>query len=224
MNAILGFGQLLHSNEAEPLSPPQADQVGTILKAGTHMIHLINQVLDLAKIEAGHYSLNTEYANIQEIVEQSIDFVRPMAQTNRVELRVDLSAVTGRTVFVDRTALMQSVQHLLSNAILYGGQDKAVTVSCIETANGWIRIIVGDQGAGIAERDRDRVFQAFHRLDETRGHGEGTGIGLNITRRLVEMMGGSIDYVSELGKGTDFYIDLPSQTKAAERQVANDTG
>ena len=224
MNAILGFGQLLHSSESEPLSPHQAEQVGTILKAGTHMIHLINQVLDLAKIEAGHYSLNTENANVREIIEQSIEFIRPMAQANQIHLDVDLSGQSDRLVYVDRTALVQSVQHLLSNAILYGGVGKTVSVSCLETASGWVRIAVGDQGPGIAERDRENVFKAFYRLDETRGRSEGTGIGLNITRRLIEMMGGSVDFVSQLGEGTEFYIDLPAAESREGRRVANDLG
>ncbi|RED53912.1 ATP-binding protein [Aestuariispira insulae] len=222
MNAILGFGQLLYSSETEKLSERQSEQVGTILKAGTHMIHLINQVLDLAKIEAGHYSLNTEYASIKDIIDQSLEFVRPMAKANEVTLELDLVGTTERTVYVDRPALVQSVQHILSNAILYGGKNKSVVVSCLETAGGWIRISVRDEGPGISERDRENVFKAFYRLDETRGNGEGTGIGLNITRRLVEMMGGTIDFVSEIGAGTEFFIDLPGFDQSDDTIIAND--
>ena len=216
MNAILGFGQLLHASEKEPLSVRQADQVDTILKAGSHMVELIDQVLDLAKIEAGHYALESEYTLLQEILSETTEFLRPVADSKNVTVDVDMSALGDRYVYVDRTALSQAVQHLMSNAILYGGEGKTVTVSCLDLPDGHARISVRDEGPGIAERDREHVFQAFYRLDETRGHGDGTGIGLNITQRLVEMMGGRIDFVSELGKGSEFYIDLPSYDPADE--------
>ena len=210
MNAILGFSQLLESDSENPLTPEQLSFVDEILKAGHHLLDLINEVLDLSKIEAGKMSLSMEPVELNSLVTDCITIVEPMAAQFHISLNVELQSLAH--VHADRLRLKQVLINLLSNAIKYNKPRGQVTIFYTDEANGDLRLCVSDTGAGIPPEKRTLVFQPFERIGAEQSTVEGTGIGLTISKRLAILMGGDLDYESHTGQGSTFWITLKRDT------------
>ena len=205
MNAILGFGQLLELDEA--LSDENKDNVQEILKAGAHLLELINEVLDLAKIEAGHIDLSMEPVEVCPIVAECLSLVNALAHKRGIKL--SHKGLAGMSVRADRTRLKQALLNLISNAIKYNREGGSVHIEVQTAETDRLCIRVTDTGPGIPDARLAELFLPFNRLDAENSGVEGTGIGLTITRRIVEMMGGTVDVKSAVGVGSTFWIELP---------------
>jgi CheY-like chemotaxis protein len=204
MNAILGFGQLLEIDKN--LNPLQLDYIQEISNAGHHLLDLINEVLDLSRIETGKIDLSMEPILCDALVAECVSLVEPLA-TNR-GIHMDHQPAPGLAVLADRVRLKQVVVNLLSNAVKYNRPEGKVNVVCtVEGA--LVCITVVDTGLGIPEDRMQELFVPFSRLGAEAGEIEGTGIGLTISKRLTEMMGGRIGARSESGTGSSFWIELP---------------
>jgi PAS domain S-box-containing protein len=205
MNAILGFSQLL---EIDPtLDRKQSESISEIRRAGNHLLQLINEVLDLARIESGIYVMSTEPVVLPELIRECYALVQPMAAARDIEIVVDVEG--SPAVLADHTRLKQVLLNLLSNAVKYNRVAGRVEIGTRESGHGRLRILVRDTGMGIPEASRHRIFDAFTRLHEEQVRVEGTGIGLTITRKLVELMGGRIEFSSTVGSGSCFEVELP---------------
>lgn len=206
LNAILGFAQLL---EHDPkLNADQRDNAAEILMAGRHLLDLVNEVLDLARIEAGRLSLSLEPVEVDDLARECRQLVQPLALARELTLR--LSVAPEIVVRADRVRLKQAIINLLSNAIKYNRPGGRVELSVKKMATQCVRIEVEDTGRGIPPGRLAAVFDPFNRAGRESGSVEGTGIGLTITRRLVELMGGEIGASSEPGIGSRFWIGLPT--------------
>ena len=208
MNAILGFGQLIEYDSN--LSDDNKENVHEILKAGHHLLELINEVLDLAKIESGHIDLSLEPVGVFDIVEECLSLASTLADKRGIEL--SHTGLKGITVRADRTRLKQALLNLLSNAIKYNGEGGSVRIEVSPSGNDRLRIRVTDTGPGIPAVRLSELFQPFNRLGAENSDIEGTGVGLTITRRIAGMMGGSVDVESEVGVGSTFWIELPIES------------
>ncbi|CAJ95176.1 signal transduction histidine kinase containing a receiver domain (hybrid) and a PAS sensor domain [Cupriavidus necator H16] len=206
LNAILGFAQLMASDSPPP-PPAQQASIDQILKAGWHLLELINEVLDLAKIEAGQASLSPEPVSLAEALRECHAMVEQQALKRGVRMRFP-SFNFPCFVRADRTRLKQILLNLLSNAIKYNRDQGTVEVSV--TAGDRIRISVRDTGAGLAREQLAQLFRPFNRLGQEAGPEEGTGIGLVVAKRLVELMGGSIGAESAVEAGSVFWVELPA--------------
>ncbi|MDH5573123.1 MAG: ATP-binding protein [Gammaproteobacteria bacterium] len=205
MNAILGFGQLLDFDPA--MSEENRDQVHEILKAGQHLLNLINEILDLSRIESGRLELSLEPVEIAPIITECLELVTTLANKRNITITHNISS--SATVRADRLRLKQVILNLLSNAIKYNHKGGKVTLEVQAEGTDRQRILVSDTGKGIASEHFDKLFLPFNRLDADNSNIEGTGIGLTITRRIIETMGGTVDVKSEVNVGSTFWIDLP---------------
>ena len=205
MNAVLGFGQILEFDES--LTPEQLDNVREILKGGHQLLKLINDVLDLAKIESSSIKLSLETINVAGLIEEAWRVLAPLALTRSITLHKNLPLTAAVTA--DRARLKQVLLNLLSNAINFNCDGGEISVCTLEMPTGQLRIEIADSGQGIAPARLPIIFEAFNRRGTVRGQVGGTGIGLIITRRLVDLMGGEVGVHSELGVGTTFWVDLP---------------
>lgn len=208
LNAILGFAQLLGFSRKHPLSDRQAQQVTQIVAAGQHLLELINEILDLAKIEAGRLSLSMEAVPIKSVVDECLDFCQSMLLEKNIT--IDVTIPIDHRVYADRTRLKQVVLNLLTNAIKYNNEDGHVWLKVKSVDPDRLRISVKDDGMGIDREHEDQVFKPFSRLGAETSQIEGTGIGLTLTKQLVELMNGTINFESELGEGTHFWVDFES--------------
>ena len=212
LNAILGFGQLLASDTETGLNETQAAAVQQILLSGEHLLTLINEVLDLVVIESGKVPLSMEDVEPGTVIEKSLVQSEAFADTNGVRL-VDRTARKDLPpVQTDATRFQQVMLNLVSNAIKYNRDGGTVTVDAAKTDDGFLRISVADTGMGIPDARRDDLFIPFTRLVARSSEIEGTGIGLTITKDLIELMGGRVDFESTEGEGSTFWIDLPLAT------------
>jgi PAS domain S-box-containing protein len=206
LNAILGFGQLL---EMDPLDPEQRQGVDQILKGGRHLLELINEVLDIARIESEQQPLDIEPVPIGETLADALEMVQPMATSRGIELRGDWDAAADLFVLADRRRLKQVLLNLLANAVKYNRDGGTATLSSVATAAGRLSIAVSDTGPGVAPEKIDQMFIPFERLGADESGIEGTGLGLTLSKRLVEAMGGDITVHSTWGEGSTFVVDLP---------------
>ena len=211
LGAILGFAQLLESGSPEP-TPAQKRSVDQILKAGWYLLDLINEILDLALIESGKLSLSLEPVSLPEVLRECEVMVEPQAQQRGIRLAFT-SFETAYFVNADRTRVKQLLINLLSNAIKYNRADGTVTVTCTLSPPDSIRISVRDTGGGLAPEQIAQLFQPFNRLGQEANVEEGTGIGLVVCKRLVELMGGAIGVDSTVGEGSVFWLDLKQTTE-----------
>ena len=223
LNAILGFAQLLQRDTDEPLQPGQQVRVDQVLRGGRHLLVLINEVLDLARIEAGTLPLHDERVDVAELLGDCLRLVQPMAHERQVALVVVPPQSPVGTVTVDPTRLRQVMLNLLSNAIKYnreGGQVRLSHAVQGTGADAQVRIEVHDEGPGLSAEQQQRLFQAFERLDADASTVEGAGIGLALCRSLVGLMHGSIGVHSTPGHGSSFWVLLPRGNTGDERPAA----
>ncbi|MHB1203400.1 MAG: PAS domain-containing hybrid sensor histidine kinase/response regulator [Acidithiobacillus sp.] len=232
LNAILGFAQLMESDSPPP-TPSQTASIEQVLKGGWYLLELINEILDLAVIESGRVSLSLEPVSLAEVMLECQAMIEPQVQKRGIQMtfpRLD----NPWFVSADRTRVEQILINLFSNAIKYNQAGGTVAVACSASAPERVRISVTDTGAGLPAEKLAQLFQPFNRLGQEAGAEEGTGIGLVVTKRLVELMGGVIGVESTIGVGSVFWIELvtaaapqigagiAASTPVAQAQVHND--
>ncbi|TAL89576.1 MAG: PAS domain-containing sensor histidine kinase [Rhodanobacter sp.] len=206
LNAILGFAQLMESDSPPP-STGQMESIAQILQAGWHLLKLINEILDLAKVESGQVLLSEEPVSLAEVVLECLAMVEPQAQQRGIALTFSQFGIP-RFIRADRTRLKQVMINLLSNAIKYNSKRGTVEVDCTDSGSGRIRVSIRDIGGGLGAEQLAQLFQPFNRLGQEAGGEEGTGIGLVVAKRLVELMGGIIGVESTVGTGSVFWFEL----------------
>jgi signal transduction histidine kinase len=208
MNAILGFGQMLEFHPSEPLSDEQKFCVDRIMAGGHHLLSLIDQVLDLEIIDSGKMELSIEEIFTDNACLESLSLIEGQAQARELKVTADLRAT--HSIKADGTRFKQVLINLLSNAIKYNRAGGSITVTSKDVPEDRVRVSVKDTGEGIAKEKQAELFQPFNRLGKEAGEIEGTGIGLTITKELVEAMGGTVGLESTVGSGSTFWIEFPA--------------
>jgi signal transduction histidine kinase len=203
LTAILGFGQLL---QLEDLSPDNADSIDHIVTAGQHLLQLINEVLDISQIESGNLSLSMEPILLREVVTEIVSLMGPIAAARAVS--VEERALDGLAVWADRQRIKQVLLNLVSNAIKYNREGGSIIITGAASADA-VALTVADTGLGMPESSLDRLFVPFDRMGAAHSGIEGTGVGLSLSKALVEAMGGTIGADSEVGQGSRFWVKLP---------------
>jgi len=218
LNAVLGFAQLMASEiPAPPLH--QQRSIDQILKGGWYLLRLINEILDLAMIESGKVTMSQESMSVSDVLQDCQGMIEPQAAKRGIRLTFP-SFDKIFYVHADRTRVKQVLINLLSNAIKYNGTGGAVIVQCVVSGKERVRISVKDTGPGLAPEQLAQLFQPFNRLGQEEGGEEGTGIGLVVTRQLVELMGGTIGVESSVGVGSVFWVEF-SASNAPELLIDN---
>ncbi|MDH5600499.1 MAG: ATP-binding protein, partial [Gammaproteobacteria bacterium] len=216
LNAILGFSQLLELQGEENEETSQYAKI--IINAGEHLLSLVNDVLDLSKIESGKLVYDIKSINLHNLLEECINLIRPSIKQTTLTLNIDISDCSY-FVYTDQMRLKQVLVNLMSNAIKYNREHGDISLSC-EQSDGNIKIIVKDTGIGIKQENFYRVFKPFDRID-AEPHIEGTGIGLSLSKKLIEEMKGSIEFESEYGTGSTFAISVPIDPVHISQQNLN---
>ena len=206
LNSILGFGQLL---DRQSPTDAQRPRIRYILSAGRHLLNLINEVLDISRIEAGNLQLSLEPVCVEEAISEALDLMRPLASERAIGLATTSSLDAASYVLADRQRLKQVLLNLLSNAVKYTAMQGTVTLSFTKSENGMMRIQVRDTGAGIPVEKLARLFTPFDRLGAEQSAVEGTGLGLALCQRLLSAMHGSLGVNSTPGIGSTFWLELP---------------
>ncbi len=210
LNGIIGFGQVLLKNKKEPLSETQSDDIKQILQAGNHLLGLINEILDLARIEAGKLSLSIEPVDLHQVISETISIVKPLAENSGISIINNISTSQNQLIIVDKTRFKQIALNLISNGIKYNRPKGTVTLNYQKSQeDDKLRIQFIDTGLGISENIKDIIFEPFSRFEAERTAIEGAGIGLTITKKLTELIGGKLGFDSEEGSGTSFFVDFP---------------
>ena len=206
LNAVLGFAQLMAS-ETPPPSAQQQRSIDQILKGGWYLLRLINEILDLAMIESGKVTMSQEAVSLVDVLRDCESMIAPQAQQRQIRMSFP-SAENLFYVHADRTRVKQVMLNLLANAIKYNRDGGAIVVECAMSGEGRVRVSVRDTGNGLAPEQLAQLFQPFNRLGQEAGAVEGSGIGLVVTKQLVELMGGLIGVASHVGIGTVFWVEL----------------
>jgi signal transduction histidine kinase len=209
LNAILGFSTLLAQEKGGPLSERQQHFVGQVQQAAAHLLALINDLLDLSRMEAGHMHLHPEAFTLGDGLQEALSALIPLALQRKVALQSDANALP-LPVYADRTRFKQILHNLLSNSLKFTPEGGTVSVSA-RLEGPWIEITISDTGIGIPEGEQSLIFEKFYQVPRSKGDLlEGTGLGLPIARKLVEQHGGSLSVASRLGSGSSFTFTLPS--------------
>jgi signal transduction histidine kinase len=211
LNAIIGLTEMLFTNEQRFGTEKAAEPLRRVHRAGSHLLDLINQVLDLSKIEAGKFELDLEATNLLPLIDEVIGTARELAERNKNRLAVEAPADLG-AMLVDPMRLRQILLNLLSNACKFTTEGDVMLSVRRRTASDrdWVEFSVSDTGIGMTAEQQGKLFEEFIQVDSStaRRYG-GTGLGLAITRKLVRMMGGEVKVASEAGKGATFTVLLP---------------
>ncbi|QCU89790.1 ATP-binding protein [Thiomicrorhabdus sediminis] len=218
LNAIIGFSQILEISDS--LNKYDLDNVNEIKKAGDHLLNLINDILDLSKIEAGKIDLSIEAVDLKGLTSECFSLIKPFAQKH--DIQIDYQLTTDLAVRADYTRLKQVLLNLLSNGIKYNRKNGKVSLTIKENKpQHTIRFEVIDTGEGISKEQIPLLFQPFERLNMTKSEIEGTGIGLSISQKIIDLMEGNIGVETELGKGTTFWIELPAENAKVDKEITN---
>ena len=220
LNAILGFAQLLERGSPVP-TPTQMIRLKEILRGGWYLLDLINEILDLASIESGKVSLSPEYMSLQEILLECKTMMEPQAKLRDIQLNF-LQLDHSLLVYADRTRVKQVLINLLSNAIKYNREHGTVEVKCHVSTLNRIRISIKDTGEGLPSEKLAQLFQPFNRLGQESSAVEGTGIGLVVSKKLIEQMGGNIGVESTVGVGSVFWFELALADELQLPEVRNE--
>ena len=221
LNAILGFGQLL---ELSGLEDAEAASVKYILQGGRHLLSLVDEVLDLSRAESGELRLVPSRVNVGALAQECLDLMARLAQAREISCRVEAPCFSS-VLWCDESRLRQMLLNLISNAIKYNREQGQVVVACEARPDGCFRLNVRDTGSGLSPGEIDQLFVPFERLTQAYGAVEGTGLGLVVSRRVAEAMGGSVGLESEVGRGSTFWIELPGtavQEAAATSPASGD--
>ncbi len=212
LTAIIGYSQLLAVEAAGPLTAKQTQFLGDILSCAEHLERIVNESLDLAKIDAGRMTLSIEECSVSQLVEAALATVRAAANKKGIEL---ISTLPPKpiTIRVDSVKMRQVLINLLTNAVKFT-EEGSVSITVEEGANELI-VVIRDTGAGISENNISRIFESFARVFRSQSNDEGTGLGLALVKRLVDLHGGSIDVTSILGEGSCFRLKIPQHSHAA---------
>jgi hypothetical protein len=206
---VIGFAEVLKFDDKEPLSASQVAHVDHILIAGDHLLALVNQVIEMSRIEAGEVELRFEDVRVAEVLNNSLAMVALPAAERGIVINNRAHESAGVIVRADPTRLKQVILNLLSNALKFNREQGSVTIEARRTGEGRVRILVSDTGRGIPAARQHELFQSFARLGVESGSIPGGGLGLAISRRLVEMMQGRIGCESTEGEGSTFWVELP---------------
>ncbi|MET0385895.1 MAG: ATP-binding protein, partial [Polyangiales bacterium] len=220
LNAILGFAQLLRRDKREPLSDRHKERVHQILTGGEHLLRLIDDILDLSRVESGSVAISIEPLSVAEVLEHVKTTLEPLAAKVDVSIAIEPPAPDLPLIVGDRTRFAQILMNFGSNAIKYNRPAGKVAFRAIMLDGGPIRVVVTDTGIGIPADRQSKLFQAFQRAGQETGPIEGTGIGLFITKRLAELMRGEVGFRSTAGQGSEFWVDMPADQSSASQQVA----
>jgi nitrogen-specific signal transduction histidine kinase/CheY-like chemotaxis protein len=221
LNAIIGFAELMHRGKVGPVSAEHHEYLGDILTSSKHLLHLINDVLDLAKIESGKMEFRPESVDLDKLARDACDIVRGLAASGRLQVDTHVDAEVA-TVIVDPARVKQILYNYLSNAIKFTAPGGRITIRIAPEGPALFRIDVEDTGVGIAADDLDKLFVEFQQLDASAAKQyQGTGLGLALTKKLAEAHGGQIAVRSTPGEGSTFSVILPRvMTMAPADQVA----
>ena len=219
LNAIIGFAELLYDGAVDPASPQHKEFLGDILTSGRHLLQLINDVLDLAKVEAGKLEFRPEQIMLERVLGEVVAITRTTAANKRITVDTKIDPSIGK-VCIDPSRLKQVAYNYVSNALKFTPENGRVTVRAVPEGDAFFRLEVEDTGVGIAPEDLGRLFIEFQQLDggASKRH-QGTGLGLALTRRLVEAQGGTVGVRSTPGKGSEFHATLPRNASAASDVV-----
>jgi len=218
LNAIIGFAQILTLDRPGALTPDQKENSELILNSGQHLLNLVNEVLDLAGIEAGRLKLSPERVAVADVVSLALATMKPVAEKAGVTLTA--GSDNPGAVRADLQRLRQILLNLLSNAIKYNRKGGSVSIGAGPSGSASLRISVSDTGQGIAPEREAQLFEPFQRLGAEHTTVEGVGIGLALSKKLVEAMGGEIGYTTKPGEGSTFWFDLPAETGAPAVDVS----
>jgi signal transduction histidine kinase len=213
LNGIIGFGEVLLGGRPGPLNPTQSEFLGDMLNSGRHLLQLINDVLDLSKVEAGKMELNPETFRIEKAIDEVCSVSRGIAHKKRIQIRTRIDPELGE-ITLDQQKFKQVLYNLVSNAVKFNNEDGRVEILASSRGE-LLEVRVADNGIGILEADLPRLFREFEQLDTgaARRFG-GTGLGLVLTKRIVEFQHGSITVESVPGAGSTFTVMLPKTTGA----------
>jgi len=219
MNSILGFAQLLEMGE---LNQQAQKSVNHILKSGKHLLNLINEVLDISRIEAGRISISIEPVSIQSVFDEVSDLLKPTAAKNQISLYIP-KLENDWMIDADKQRIKQILINLIGNAIKYNKPGGWVNISTkpvdIQGFN-WMRIEVSDNGQGIAQEDLERIFQPFERVGDESVNTEGTGLGLAVVKQLTDLMGGIYGVKSQPGEGSTFWVKFRTSKVQQKNLIA----
>lgn len=214
LNAILGFGQLMAKDDLPPL---QKESLTYILKAGNHLLDLINEVLDITRVESGRVELSIEPIALADVVPEACAIMRQLAAEKGIRLFEDSQVVADCHVLADRQRIKQVLLNLLANGIKYNVAGGEVQVTCKRGEKNRVQIVVRDSGPGIAPANLEKMFTPFERLDAANSNVEGTGLGLVLSQKLITAMGGTLEVESSVGVGSTFTVELPEAEAPVER-------
>lgn len=210
LNAIIGFAEMMDRELLGALHPKQKEPINHILNSGRHLVALVNEVLDLARIESGQMNLNMTSVSLTPLIEECVALTQPLASSRQIDIRHQCPM--DASIKADAARIRQILLNLLSNAVKYNVEAGEVSIACQITHTD-LRITVSDTGRGIPTEQQARLFESYQRLGAEQTATEGTGLGLVISKRIVEAMGGSIGFVSQSGVGSQFWVEFPSDTE-----------
>jgi signal transduction histidine kinase len=224
LNSITGFSEVLIDGVAGPVNQDQREYLGEILEGSRHLLHLINDVLDLAKVESGKMTFRPEVVDLEHSIHSTVQMLELMSQQKQIQIRREIDP-EGRYAFLDEARFKQVLFNFLSNALKFTPSKGNITVRVLAEAERWFRLEVQDTGIGISEKDQPLLFQEFHQLDAgVAKQFQGAGLGLALTKRIVEAQGGRVGVASEVGVGSTFFALLPRGKRELDNMLASTAG